>query len=261
MSSVRTPAAAYRAPALDKGLDVLECLAAGGVGRTQSQLARDLGRQPSELFRILMTLERRGYVDRDPASGAYSLTLRLFELGHLHSPYDVLLRVADRPMRALTEQLGHGCHLSALAGRWLIVLHGAESAARLRISVAIGSTIAPHAAASGRLLLADLDPEALEELLADAEELDGSLDRTALEERLGRIRARGYEEAHAESMEGISDLSVLVGRPEARTRAALAVTTLTRDHAAFVAATLPPLRECAAAIARAAGLAAIREET
>src|SRR3712207_8366305 len=42
---------AYQVPALEKGLDILECLANQGVPLTQAQLARTLGRGPNELFR------------------------------------------------------------------------------------------------------------------------------------------------------------------------------------------------------------------
>src|SRR5215203_5852962 len=95
------PAPTYSVPALDKGLDVVECLAAQGVPMTQAQLARALGRGASELFRVLTTLERRCYIQRESVSGAYNLTLRLYELGHAHSPYEGLLRAAERPMRDL----------------------------------------------------------------------------------------------------------------------------------------------------------------
>src|SRR5947199_8703328 len=101
----------YQAPALEKGLDILESLAAAGVPRTQSQLARTLDRGPNELFRMLVILERRGYIQRDPASGAYTLTLRLFELSHAHSPFEALLRAAARPMLTLTDTVWESCHL------------------------------------------------------------------------------------------------------------------------------------------------------
>ena len=95
----------YHVPALEKGLDILECLATHDSPLTQAQLARVLGRGASELFRMLTCLERRGYIQRDPLSGAYSLTLRLFELGHTHSPYQGLLQAAIRPMRELVEEV------------------------------------------------------------------------------------------------------------------------------------------------------------
>lgn len=242
----------YRVPALDKGLDVLERLAEDGVALTQAQLARELGRSPSELFRILTTLERRGYVRRDPASGAYALTLRLFELGHAHSPYDGLLRAADGPMRALTEETRQACHLSVIQRGRLLVLHQVESPARVRVSVEIGSTIALTDAASGRLLLAFLDGEERAGLIGDAGD--------RLRARLALIRERSYEEAQSESIEGVTDLAVLVGTPSSRTKAALAIAALPRDREAFIRETLAPMRRCAAEIASAAGLIGGRKE-
>lgn len=226
----------YHVPALDKGLDVLECLAGQGIPLTQAQLARELGRRPTELFRVLTTLERRGYIARDAASGAYGLTLRLFELGHSHWPYEGLVRAADRPMRELCEETRQSCHLSVIDRGRLLVLHQVESPARVRVSIAVGSTIALTDSASGRLLLAFSHEPGWDD------------------ERLQRIRERGYEEAYSETIEGVADLAVLVGRPESHLKAALTIAALPRDRAAFVRHTLEPMQRCATAIARAAGL-------
>src|SRR5215468_11263308 len=125
----------YRVPALEKGLELLECLAAQGIPMTQSQLARALGRGPNELFRTLMTLDRCGYIRRDPVSGAYSLTLRLYELSHTHSPFEELVHAAARPMRELADELHESPHLSVIHHGRLLVLAQEESPALVRISV------------------------------------------------------------------------------------------------------------------------------
>ena len=54
----------YRAPALDKGLDILELLAGIDGGLTQAEIAKQLGRSPNEFYRMLDRLVRRGYVTR-----------------------------------------------------------------------------------------------------------------------------------------------------------------------------------------------------
>jgi DNA-binding IclR family transcriptional regulator len=72
-------AASYATPALEKGLDILELLAHERDGLTKSEVARGLGRTVSEIFRMLLCLERRGYISQ--ASGdRYVLSLRLFQL-------------------------------------------------------------------------------------------------------------------------------------------------------------------------------------
>jgi DNA-binding IclR family transcriptional regulator len=88
-----TPDVRYSAPALEKGLDVLELLAADSAGLNLQDIARKLQRSPNELFRMLDVLVRRGYLAREP-DATYRLTLRLFELAHRHPPVDRLLDCA-----------------------------------------------------------------------------------------------------------------------------------------------------------------------
>ena len=60
---IRSPSAArYAAPALEKGLDILEAFASEPAGLTGSEVARRLGRSVGEIFRMLVCLERRGYI-------------------------------------------------------------------------------------------------------------------------------------------------------------------------------------------------------
>jgi len=56
----------YTAPALEKGLDILERLSLSETGLSLSEIARDLGRSVSEIFRMLVVLEQRGYISQSP---------------------------------------------------------------------------------------------------------------------------------------------------------------------------------------------------
>src|SRR5690625_5965421 len=69
----------YRAPALEKGLDVLELLASHGVPLTTSQMATLLGRSVSELFRMVLALEYRGYIALAEGREGYELTNKLLD--------------------------------------------------------------------------------------------------------------------------------------------------------------------------------------
>jgi DNA-binding IclR family transcriptional regulator len=246
----------YRVPALEKGLEVLECLATQGTPMTQSQLARALQRGPSELFRTLMTLERCGYIRRDPVSSAYSLTLRLYELGHTHSPFEELVRAAARPMRELADQIRESPHLSVIHHGRLLVLAQEESAALVRISVAVGGTFPLLHTVSGRLLLAYLEPEQIEATLQFVDEYAEwtAEQRAELSERLARIRAQRFEYAYGETNYGVNDLAVLVGTETTRIRAALTIPALSRQPESFIETMLPGIRRCADAISRAAGI-------
>jgi len=254
--NIRQTGANYRVPALEKGLELLECLANHGTPMTQSQLARALGRGPNELFRTLMTLDRCGYIRRDPVSGAYSLTLRLYELSHTHSPFEELVRAAARPMRQLADELQESPHLSVIHHGRLLVLAQEESAALVRISIAVGGTFPLLHTVSGRLLLAYLEPEQLEDTLRLVDEYaTWTADQRAdLRDRLARIRAQRFEYAYSETNQGVHDLAVLVGTETSRIRAALTIPALSHQPDIFVEPMLPALQRCASGIGRAAGI-------
>ena len=128
----------YRAPALDKGLDILELLAGVDGGLTQAEIAKRLGRSPNEFYRMLDRLVRRGYVTKIDGD-RYALTLKLFGLAQLHAPVRRLVSYATPLMRELAETLAPG-----------------ESTRRLRPR--IGCRDRP---AGGAGLLGHLDPRRL----------------------------------------------------------------------------------------------------
>src|SRR4051794_36894767 len=70
----------YRAPALEKGLDVLELLAAEEQPLTLSTISERLGRSAGELFRMLQVLEFKGFITLVPNGAGYVLTNKLFAL-------------------------------------------------------------------------------------------------------------------------------------------------------------------------------------
>src|SRR5258707_9718452 len=74
----------YSAPALEKGLDIIELLASHAEGLSLAELARQLGRTTAEIFRMVVTLEARGYLLA--VGERYVLSLRLFQLAHRHQP-------------------------------------------------------------------------------------------------------------------------------------------------------------------------------
>mgnify|MGYP003583588565 CR=1 FL=1 len=59
-----TQSSRYRAPALEKGLDIIELLASETEPMSPSQISQRLGRSMSELFRMIQVLEHRGYIEQ-----------------------------------------------------------------------------------------------------------------------------------------------------------------------------------------------------
>ena len=94
MNKVLENAEKYSAPALSKGLDILELLASQTNGLKKNEIAQALDRSVNELYRMLVVLVARGYVMLDEESERYSLTMRLFELSHRFPPTRRLTTVA-----------------------------------------------------------------------------------------------------------------------------------------------------------------------
>jgi DNA-binding IclR family transcriptional regulator len=247
----------YTVPALEKGLDIIEALAAVAVPLSLAELGVKLERSSSELFRMLNCLEQRGYIVRDDASGKYGLTLKLYSLAHAHSITEKLLRAAQLPMQTLTEKVRESCHLSVIDRGKLLVVAQQESPERVRLSIEVGALFDPVATASGRLLLAQLDEATRAAVLAESpsgRKLTGKALAT-FDDTLTGLKKKSVSMAESETIEGVRDVSVLVGNPAAGITGALAITRLLRrgqrgDEATLIA----EMTATAGAITRALGL-------
>ena len=140
----------YRAPALEKGLDVLELLAANGSAMTPSQMSSVLGRSVSELFRMIQVLEYRGYIEQ--SSAGYALTNRLFKLGLAQAPVKTLTEAALPFMRDLAALTRQSCHLVVLSEDQIVVIARIEGPGDLGYSVRLGYRRDVIDATSGLLL-------------------------------------------------------------------------------------------------------------
>ena len=81
----------YRAPALDKGLDILELLANQSEGLTRAEIVKAMGRSPSEIYRMLERLVARKFVTRMARGDRYAPTMKLFVLAMGQPPLRRLL--------------------------------------------------------------------------------------------------------------------------------------------------------------------------
>jgi len=247
----------YSAPALEKGLDVLEALASSESPLSLSVLARALGRSSSELFRVLNSLEKRAYVIKDSA-GRYRLSLKLYELAHIHPPVEQLLKAADAPMRALARSLRQSSHLSVLSQGKLLVLAEYGSPEKVRLSIVVGSGFPATRTASGRLLLARLPDDERQQFLEKESEFckQSAIQKKRLRDALGRIRKAGYSTAEDETYMGTRDIAVPVGNSRIGLDAALAVSLWIVPGKRFeVSKVLRALQKCAGIITKSMGVA------
>jgi DNA-binding IclR family transcriptional regulator len=161
----------YSAPALDKALDILELLAGEAGGLTQTEIAEAVGRNVSQIYRVLATLERRGYLTRDDRSGRYVLSMALLR---------GLVQLAAGPMRALADEIRQSCNLSVDDAGAVRVIAQAESPADFGYQVRVGARFPLESTATGAVLSIGSKDAAVGAALmpGDAEQLaDGYLTR------------------------------------------------------------------------------------
>ncbi|MDZ5695889.1 IclR family transcriptional regulator [Chelativorans sp. M5D2P16] len=213
----------YRAPALDKGLDILELLAGVDGGMTQAEIAKHLGRSPNEFYRMLDRLVRRGYVTRIDGD-RFSLTLKLFGLAQLHAPVRRLVSYATPLMRELAEESRQANQLAVFDRGSAVVIAQQEAPGYWGISIRVGSHIGLFDTGSGHVLLAFRSPEEREMMIAENAR---SNEKPALSpeffDRLDQIRDRGYEMMPSAQTAGVFNLSAPVLGPDGKAIAALTV--------------------------------------
>lgn len=196
----------YSTPALEKGLDVIELLARHPAGLSKSQMARDLNRTVSEIFRMLLCLERRGYI-APVTEERYSLTLKLFKLVQEHPPIERLIADALPVMSRLAHDTSQSCHLGVLEGGRVVILAQMNAPTNLGFYVKLGSTVDLMEAASGYVILAHLDAVQRERALVDWSNQSGKKPPRDLEVQLERIRQQGCEKRASYLVKGVVNIS------------------------------------------------------
>jgi DNA-binding IclR family transcriptional regulator len=211
-------ARSYSVPALDKALDIVELLARAPDPLTLSGIAGALQRSTGEIFRVLRTLEARGYLAREAGDG-YVLTNRLFEQGLRRPATASLLEIAYPEMRRLAEEIRQSCHVSVPSGGRMVTVARVENRGAPTFTVPIGFSMPVDESASGRVYLAFLQDDERDRRLAGVP----ARRRATLRARLAGIRERGFEVAPSPGAAGITDLSFPLFEADARPAAFLAV--------------------------------------
>src|SRR5258708_24645551 len=101
------PQGRYRAPALEKGLDVLLLLSREANPLTLKTICERLDRSQGEMFRMVQVLQTRCFVDQDPKTDGYHLTDLLFSIAVRQPASHCLVEVAISIMRTLASRSSH----------------------------------------------------------------------------------------------------------------------------------------------------------
>lgn len=218
----------YAAPALDKGLDILELLSKAEQMLTLNQIAKLLGRSVNEIFRMVVTLEQRGYLIAD--NDQYRLSLKLFELAHHHQPIRSLVTTALPHMRELANRTMQSSHLTVYEAGRVIVVAQVDSPERWAFGLKVGALVSLTDTASGHVLLSFCDEAERGRMLAAHVRMDGEqdMDHAQLLRQITETQERGYSRMESRQIRGVVNLSYPVLGANNRMLAALNVPYIER---------------------------------
>ena len=180
---------------LHKALDILETLGEGRSGFALADLARALDLPKPTAYRIVATMETRGYISRN-AAGHYHMSRKLSDLRQSESEEEMLLRAAKPVMQRLVESCRETINLGVLDAAEVVVVSMVESPQSIRMISKVGNRRYLHSTALGKVLLSGL-PEKEVQRLIRIQGLPRLTPRTlvsrqSLAKELEQVRKQGY---------------------------------------------------------------------
>ena len=157
----------YRAPALDKGLDIIELLAQQPQGLTRAEIVKEMDRSASEIYRMLERLVARQYVMRSASGDRYALSLKLFALAHVHPPLNRLVTQALPIMDAFARKAEQSCHMGVYDRGNVLITAQINGPGAWGMTIRLGAQVSLLDTASGHILLAFSDPDRAQSMLAE----------------------------------------------------------------------------------------------
>ena len=185
----------YFAPALEKGFNVVELLARNPQGLTVSEIAAGLGLSISEIFRIIMVMERRQWL-RKVAGDKYRVTPAVLDLAFRATPAEELAVVAAPHMREFARITDQSCHLVIRNGDKGLVIMRQQNPGPTGFYVRVGMQLELESTCSGHVLLAFGLPTG-----------DDTASDARLQATLNAVRQRGYERMESARTLGVTDVS------------------------------------------------------
>ena len=196
----------YSAPALEKGLDIIELLAQEAEGLKVTQITEKLDKSVGELFRMLMVLEQRGYVETSEGSDRYRLSLKLFGLANRYPPVKRLTSVAGPVLKRLAFAIEQSCHLVTFFDGHGHVVAQQDSPSSRTFSVRLGATAPLMNTCSGHVLLSYASAEKFEFMMESIPENHPKPDIEGFANISSQIVKAGHEAIRSRQVQGVMDI-------------------------------------------------------
>jgi len=194
-------------------LDVLEQFAGEADELGVTELSKRLKLHKNNVFRLLATLESRGYIEQNRATENYRLGIKCLQLGQSYVQHMGLLRQARPIMVELVRQVRETVYLAVLRRTSMVPVDIVEVDRPVRTVSQLGEALPLHCTAAGKAYLAFEGEDDLKTLLADGlpRFTERTItDRQALAQQLRQVASAGYAIDTGEHVDDVRAVAVPV---------------------------------------------------
>lgn len=176
-------------------LDVLEQFHGDLDELGVTELSKRLKLHKNNVFRILATLESRGYIEQNKATENYRLGIRCLQLGQTYVGQMGLLRQARPILETVAKESRENAYIAVMRRNMAVPLSVVESDQPVRVVCAVGEGMPLHCTAPGKAFLAYESEETARAALGSS--LERFTERTIVDladllEQLKKVAERGW---------------------------------------------------------------------
>ncbi len=186
----------YIIQAVSHALDLLEQFHGDIDELGVTELSKRLKLHKNNVFRLLATLESRGYIEQNKATENYRLGLKALELGQTFIKQMGLLRQAKPILEKMVEECNETSYVAIYKDNYIVYLDVVETNLTVRVVSRVGSRLPAYCTAAGKVHMAFMTDEELEELLGKIkfEQITPTTVSSpeAMREELAKVREQGY---------------------------------------------------------------------
>lgn len=194
---------------LERALKVITAFSAEAPTATISEIATRTGLSRASARRILLTLQRLGYVRVQ--NRLFALTPKVLEIGSAYLSSLVLPDVAAPHIRALAAKFQESSSVAVLDGTEIVYVARAPTRRIMTIALNIGSRLPAYCTSMGRVLLANLPAPDLNHFFKSVD-IRPFTKRTIMEEGrlrdiLTEVRSKGWALVDQELEDGVRSIA------------------------------------------------------
>ena len=199
----------YQAPALSRGLDILEVLSNQQKPLTLNQIASELNLNTNQVFRLLYVLVDKEYITKQN-SDMFEINGKLFSLGLQYIKNYSFLDIVYPILREISSKTNQSCHCTIKVNDKMVVVARTDSPSRFGFSVKVGYSKDIEDSSSGKIILANLPKDELDLCLEKIEKKHNKIFMKELKNTIELIKKQNYIISKSTYVEGIADIVVPV---------------------------------------------------